>query len=76
MTRGQKKVLGPLEMMFQAAVEHCTWILGAKHRSSARASCILNCCVLSPAPYAQNFNIIGFVKTTRSNLQKTKSLIL
>lgn len=69
-TGGQKEVLDPLEMKLQVVVKHCTRILGAKCRSSAKASCILNCWVLSPAPNAQNVNIIGFVKTTRSNWQK------
>lgn len=59
-TGGQKEVLDPLEMKLQAVVKHCTRILGAKCRSSAKASCFLNCWVLSPAPNAQNVNIIDF----------------
>lgn len=43
---------------------------GSECRSSARASWILHCRALSPAPNAQKVNIIGFVKTTRSDLQK------
>lgn len=69
MTGGQKEVLDPLEMKLQEVI-HCTRVLGAECRSSARASWILDCRALSPAPNAQKVNISGFVKTTRSDLQK------
>lgn len=35
--RGQKKVLGPLEMKLEAVVSYPGWVLGTQFRSSAGA---------------------------------------
>lgn len=41
--RGQKRVLGPLELELQAGVNCLMWVLGKEHGVSERAASVLCC---------------------------------
>lgn len=49
--RVQKRASDPSELALQAAVNHSTWVVSNKPRSSARAKCTLNLFTRPPAPW-------------------------